>query len=328
MKVLVTGATGFLGEWLAERLVKEGHHVQVLCRNPSKLSAELQKQVHVICGDIVEKQDLEKASLGCEVVFHLAGYIGYTSSERQQMEQVNVLGTENAVHGALKAGVRRFIHMSSVVTVGASPTPEVLNENSTYNLAPYNFGYPETKRAAEQLVVQAVQSKGLDSIILNPSTIYGAGDALKGSRNTQLKVARGRFPFYTRGGVSVVNVEAIVDACIQACTRGKTGERYILSGENVTIQQLFQMIAHEAGVKPPRFFLPNTIVRSLGQLGDFLEKRGKKGPVNSESAYMSTLYHWFDSTKAAQELSFKSQSAKESIKASVQWMKQEGLLNP
>ncbi len=317
-----------MGSWLAKRLVKDGHTVSLLCRNEKKLSPILRQGARTFAGDVVNADDVKNAVNSCEIVFHLAGLIGYKASEREAMEKVNVSGTKNIVRACLQSNVKRLIHMSSVVTVGASLTPVTLNEESPYNLEPYSFGYPETKRAAEQIVMESCKNEGLNAVILNPSTIYGAGDAAKGSRNTQLKVARGRFPFYTRGGVSIVDVRDVVEACISAISRGQSGERYILSGENVTIHQLFRLIAAEAHVKPPTFLLPNPIVRSLGKLGDFLEKRGKKGPVNSESAYMSTFYHWFDHSKATTTLGFKSRPALDSIRESVQWMKSEGLLKP
>jgi dihydroflavonol-4-reductase len=167
----------------------------------------------------------------------------------------------------------------------------------------------------------------LNAVMINPSTIYGAGDAKKGSRGTQLKVARAKFPFYTAGGVSVVAVEDVVDAIISAWKRGRSGERYIISGENLTIKQLFTEIAQAAGVKPPSIFLPTPIVKLLGKIGDLMESFGSKGPINSENAWTSTLYHWFDSSKAKKELGLNPKSASYAIGQSVAWMKQNGYLD-
>lgn len=136
-----------------------------------------------------------------------------------------------------------------------------------------------------------------------------------------MKVARGSFPFYTSGGVSIIAIEDIVTSILAAWEKGRTGERYILSGENITIKTLFEIIAAEAGVKPPRIYLPNPIVHALGKLGDALESIGKKGPINTENAWTSTLFHWFDSSKAQRELGLKPRPAQQAIAASVQWMK-------
>ncbi|MGZ3723480.1 MAG: dihydroflavonol 4-reductase, partial [Bdellovibrionales bacterium] len=141
------------------------------------------------------------------------------------------------------------------------------------------------------------------------------------------KVAQGKFPFYTSGGVSIVSVHDIVAAVLKGREVGKNGERYILSGENITIKKLFTEIADLAGVKPPSIHLPNLVVRGLGKIGDALEAIGKKGPINTENAWTSTLFHWFDHTKATRELGFNPRPAREALGESVEWMKQNGYLN-
>jgi dihydroflavonol-4-reductase len=217
--------------------------------------------------------------------------------------------------------------MSSVVAIGASFDGTPLNEESPFNLSRLNLGYFETKRDAEIIVQQACQRGQLEAVILNPSTIYGAADAKKGSRKTQVKVAQGKFPFYTSGGASIVSVHDVVQAVLRARLSGRNGERYILSGENLTIHQLFQQIADLAGVESPKIYLPNPVVHGLGKLGDLLEKFGKKGPLNSETAWTATLFHWFDHGKASAELGFNPRPAAEALKESVDWMKQNGILN-
>ena len=164
-------------------------------------------------------------------------------------------------------------------------------------------------------------------MIVNPSTIYGSGDAKKGSRSVQVKVAQGKFPFYTYGGASIVGVEDVVDGIMQAWEKGRSGERYILSYENWTVQKLFSTIADEAGAKRPAYGLPTSLLRNLGAAGDkFLRPLGLKGPITRENAWTSTMYHWFDNSKARRELGFNPKPANEAIRKSVQWMKENGLL--
>lgn len=327
MKSLITGATGFLGQWLALQLLEEGHEVSLLVRNPSKLTESLKKAHHIHIGDISDPISLQKAFQKQDRVFHLAGLIAYKRSEREAMEQVNVVGTQNVVDACLSTGVSRLVHMSSVAAVGASfDGKELLNEDSPYNLHHLNLGYFETKRKAEELVIQACKEKTLDAVMLNPSNIYGAGDAEKGSRKTQIKVASGKFPFYPVGGCSVIRVEDAVQATIRASAVGRKGERYILAGENITIHDLFQKIARAGGAQPPKIKLTRFMALQLGALGDLMEKIGLKGPISSENAWTSTLYHWFDHSKAKKELDFKPLPADVAIENSVRWMKDKGLL--
>src|SRR5690606_38059941 len=155
--------------------------------------------------DVTDPQSVDSATRGMDSVFHLAGLIAYTRSERAAMERVNVQGTRNVIDACRAAKVKKLVHLSSVVAIGASfDGKTLLNEESEFNLGHLNLGYFETKRKAELHVVDAAKRGDFETVILNPGTIYGAGDAKKGSRKTQIKVAQGRFPFYPSGGVNVV----------------------------------------------------------------------------------------------------------------------------
>lgn len=328
MKVLVTGANGFLGSWLTRALARQGHEVYALVRAQSDLSELDGVDCNYVFGDVTDLESLYKSFSGIDTVFHLAGLIAYKKSDRNQMEKVNVFGTENVIEACLTKGVRKLVYVSSVVAVGAGfNQTQVLNEESPYNVSKLNLGYFETKHAAEKLVVDAFKNKGLDCVIVNPSTIYGEGDAKKGSRKTQLKVAQGKFKFYTSGGVSVVAVEDVVTAIISAWTAGRSGERYILSGDNITIKELFQYIAEEAGVPAPAKKIPRAVIFTLGRIGDLMESFGMKGSLSTENAWTATMFHWFDNSKAKKELGFNPRPAREAIRSSVKWMKENGLLS-
>ncbi|WP_253721034.1 SDR family oxidoreductase [Bdellovibrio bacteriovorus] len=327
MKILVTGANGFLGSWVTRALVNEGHHVYALVRPKSDLSELSGVQCKYVHGDVTDVHSLLEAFKGVDTVFHLAGVIAYKKSQRHLMDKVNVEGTANVVSVCREHKVRRLVYLSSVVAIGAGYTPQdILNEDSAYNISDLNLGYFETKHEAEKIVKKACDKGEINAVMLNPSTIYGAGDAKKGSRKMQLKVAQGKLKFYTSGGVNVVAVEDVVQGILSAWKNGRNGERYILSGENILIKDLFAMIAAEAGVKPPPYQMPDSVLHTVGAIGDAMEKLGLKGPLSRENAYTATMYHWFDSSKAQKELGFKPRPAREAIHNSVQWMKDQGLL--
>lgn len=328
MKVIITGANGFLGSWLTKALLKEGHDVYCLVRKNSDLSELQDVQPNYLFGDVTNKASLQKAFQGMDVVFHLAGLVAYKKSDRQKMDLVNVQGTQNVVDVIEELKIPKLIHISSVVAVGASMSPnEILDENSEYKIANLNLGYFETKKQAEEIVHQATLENRIHAVIVNPSTIYGYGDAKKGSRKMQVKVAQGKFPFYTSGGVNVVAVEDVVNGILSAWKIGKNGERYILAGENITIQQLFSLIAKSAGIQPPRYLLPNWLLFAIGYVNDFLEVFNVKGPISKENANTATMYHWFKNDKAKKELNFNPRPAEEAVKKSVDWMKKQGLIN-
>lgn len=326
-KVLVTGANGFLGSWLTRALVEEGHDVYALIRENSDLSELDGVKCSYLYGDVTNILSLLEAFKGMDTVFHLAGLIAYKKSQRAIMEKVNVDGTSNVVQVCREHKIRKLVYLSSVTAIAAGFTPEeIFTEDSEYNISGLNLGYFETKKSAEEIVKAACAKHEVDAVILNPSTIYGPGDAKKGSRKMQVKVAQGRFKFFTSGGVNVVAVQDVVQGILSAWKKGRTGERYILSGENITIKELFAMIAAEAHQPAPHKQLPDWLLHGLGIVGDAMEAAGLKGALSRENAWTSTMFHWFDNTKAKRELDFNPRPAKEAIHNSVQWMKEHSLV--
>jgi dihydroflavonol-4-reductase len=322
-KALVTGASGFLGQWLTKKLIEMNHEVSVLVRGSDYPLAK----ARIFKGDITDFESVSKACVGQDVVFHLAGIISYDERQRSLMEKVNVGGTFNVVTACEKQHVEKLIHLSSVVAVGAGfSSNQILNEQSTYNLTKYNFGYFETKRKAEKLVLEAAKNKKIFGVCINPSTIYGEGDAVKESRNTQLSAARGKLLFYPSGGVSIVSVEDVIDGTIAAYEKGRSGERYILSGENLYLKEVFTSISKLAGQSPPKFQMPDFIMKTLANIDRLAGKVGMHGPLPAERALVSTMFHWYDHSKATFELGFQPRPAVYALEKSVNWMKSHGYI--
>lgn len=327
MKVLVTGANGFLGALLTKRLLEEGHQVKALVRKSSDLSELAEVKPEYVHGDVTDRASLIENFRDQEIIFHLAGYIAYKKSERPLMDKVNVMGTQNVVEACAQVKTPQLLHLSSVVAIGSSFTQQVLNETSAYNIHHLNLGYFETKKQAEDIVITAAKQNRIHAICVNPSTIYGNGDAKKGSRKNQIKVARGELGFYTSGGVNVVAAEDVLDGILLAIRKGRNAERYILSSENMTIQTLFQKIAQAAGVAAPTVKMPDWVLHTLGILGDTATSFGIKAGISRENAYTATMFHWFDCQKARNELGYKPRSADIAIENSVRWMRDNGYLN-
>ena len=316
MKALVTGASGFLGSWLCKELRKEGWEVHALLRPTSDRSALTEQGLCFHTGDVTDLDSFTRSARGMDLIFHLAGLVSHSEKQLKAMWEVNVQGTTHAIE-VCRVQKAKLIHISSVVTVGASVRPIVLNEESPYDFSLSQIGYFSSKKEAEIRVQSACKTGKISAVILNPSTVYGAGDMQKISRRVQLKVAQGRFPFYTSGGVSVVDVLSVVKACMQAVEKGKQGERYILSGDNISIKELFSLIAKAAKVKPPFIPLNHFLLRILAELGTGLQNLGLAFPISQESARLASLYHWFDHSKAERELDFSPKKAEQAIKESV-----------
>lgn len=326
MKILVTGANGFLGSWLTKTLLEQGHDVSVLIRDKKEFPQFESRGLIPFHGDVTNIESLKPAVQGQDQIYHLAGLIAYSRDQYDLMNHVNVHGTENVLQVAAEKKVKRVQLASSVVAVGGSFKPDVLNEESLYTLDALKLGYHESKRSAERVLKKYVNEGKVDGVIINPSTVYGAGDAAKSTRSTQLKVAQGKMFYYPPGGVSVVAVEDVVDGMVKAMEKGRSGERYILSGENLTLKDLFHRIAEIAGVKKAWIPLPTGVLKTLACVDNSLSNVGLKGPLPSERAIVATMFHWYDSSKARQELGFSARPAQQAIANSVHWMSQQGLL--
>eukprot|EP00455_Lapot_gusevi_P034226 TRINITY_DN3766_c0_g1_i5.p1 TRINITY_DN3766_c0_g1~~TRINITY_DN3766_c0_g1_i5.p1 ORF type:complete len:212 (-),score=41.89 TRINITY_DN3766_c0_g1_i5:12-647(-) len=181
----------------------------------------------------------------------------------------------------------------------------------------YNLGYFETKRKAEMLVLEYVRKGLVDAVILNPSNVYGAGDAAKTSRSTQIKVAAGRMPFYTGGGINIVRVQDVVAGFLLAWNRGRSGERYILGGDNISVKELLTLYAEAGKVRAPFLQLPTFLLLAAGSLG-FLPY---------EKIRPAQMYLWYDCSKAKRELGFDPKPARVAVQESVEWMKTHGYLD-
>ncbi len=315
MNCLVTGASGFIGSWLVRKLIHEGHQVKVLCRPTSDFRLILDLEFEKCFGDITDPKTITPALSDIDTVFHLAGYIGYKKSDHALMDQVNVQGTDNIYKLSLKNNIKNFIFLSSVTAIGASFSPfESLDETSKYNLSDLNFGYAESKRKGEAIVFGTNSS--MKCVVLNPSTVYGPGDMLKSSRKNQLMAMKGQLKFYPYGGVSVVGVHDVVDAIYKSVTLGVHGQRYILSGDNLFIKDLMDKICFHAKSNPPKFQIPGFILDTLGFVGDNFTN-GK--PLDSETAQVIQLFHWYKNEKAVNQLEFKPSPSDQVIKSSVDW---------
>jgi dihydroflavonol-4-reductase len=332
--VFVTGGTGFLGSHLLEALTKQDDIlIKSLYRSEESLKDLLDeipdlrnsKKLQWVQGDLFsDGWSLE----GVEIVYHLAGFVGYKEEDRKKMDKVNVEGTKRLLEMVSKLEKKpKFIHLSSVVAVGAGlDSSMVLDENSKYNVSKYNLGYFETKKKAEDLVFEYANRYNFFAVCLNPSTIYGPRDMKKSSRKGQLSMARGRLNFYPEGGVSIVHVKDVCSALLKAPEFGVSGERYILSGDNITIYALLKAIAEICGKKPPKYKLSKILLLSLGFLGSTLSKVGLKTGLSFEKMKVVTMYHWFKSEKAQKNLDFKPTPYKKCLEDSLNWAKKEGLL--
>ncbi len=318
-KIFLTGGTGFIGTALNSALNRLGFEVTALVRDGSDATLLEAAGSQVVRGSILDTDLLKSCCQAADGVFHLAGVISHRESEAAEMEAVNVNGTR-AIIDALAGRSAKLIYISSVAAIGALFQPGTpLTENAEFNLSQMHLPYFDTKYRGEQLVQSAVRDMELNATILNPSTVFGPRDGLKGSRAAHVKAIRGKLLGCPVGGVSIASLDAVVEAMIAAFRVGRRGERYILAGENITIVQMFQILAAFGRVKAP-VEIPTRLLEFAAAFLSPLSRLGIEPPLNKIAVRTATLYHWFNSEKARRELNYCPLPAAEALELSAKWI--------
>lgn len=321
MKILVTGATGFVGSHVVKKLLKEGHGVRILRRQKSSTQLLAGLPVETAIGDVTDRSSVLNAVNGCEIVFHVAGLVSFWAGNEKLQKKINVDGTRNVVEACLQYKVRRLIHTSSIAALGYAPEGKLGNENTDYNWWPYRISYNNTKHWAEEEVRQGIQ-RGLDAVFVNPAVIFGPGDLNLNAGAIVFQIARRNLPVYFEGGCCVCDVEDVAQGQIQAWLKGKTGERYILGGENYSWKELFTLIAEVIGVPPPKWKIPIPLLTLLAYGYDRIGRLKKKEPpLTPESIRISAVPCFYSSDKAIRELGYTITPFRETIRKTYEWYK-------
>lgn len=294
---------------MCRALVEQGHQVRAFHRAASPLTLLDGLPVEHALGDLTAPETLRLAMAGIEVCFHAAALLG-AQQDASRLQAVTVAGTRAVLAAAREAGVRRVVHTSSAAALGAPEvgpvSPERLdaipcmNENHTWNLSPAAYPYGYAKYLAE-LEVQKAVAQGLDVVIVNPTGVFGARDVHRQSRSLVVQAARGGIPVSIPGGWNVVHIEDVTAGHLAALERGRTGERYLLGGENLTFTRFLQMLADVTGAPPPRGTLPMWVVRTLGVAA----RAGRafiRLPVDVTLIALAGRYFFYDLAKAQNEL--------------------------
>lgn len=323
MKVLVTGATGHIGNVLVRSLLKNGYDVTAFVRNKEKLNALDGLSVSFAYGDVRDIESLKMAFKGIDVVFHLAGLIDIGNGNKKQMYEVNVNGTKNVVNACKEMKVKKLIYTSSVHAIPTKPKGEIITETKTFSPDLVKGTYAKTKAEATKYVLEA-NSKDLEVIITHPSGVIGPYEYIT-SNLGQLIIdcAHRKMGAYLDGGYNFVDVRDVADGLVSALEKGKAGECYILAGHYVTIKELMKYVQDITGVPAPKFKIARWFAYATGALSEIYYKIVKQKPLfTSYSVYTTGTNANFSIDKAKKELGYFPRDFKETMVDTIYWMKE------
>jgi len=320
--VLVTGATGFLGEHLCGQLVDQGHFVRGLARTRSAVLDEL--GVELIRGDVLTGDELDKALDGVSAVFHLAGAVSRDPDDAQRMMRLHVDGTRRVLERMAAANVRRMILASTSGTIGVSKREEILDESAPYaEEIVAGWPYYASKIYQERLAFEHGQRLGIEVVAVNPSLLLGPGDRRLSSTGDVRRFLKKQVPTIPDGGINFVDVRDAAAATAAALDKGRAGERYLLGGPNWTTKEFFERLGRVAKINPPRLKLPSSWNKFGASLVEELYRwRGKEPPIERISVEMAEHYWWIDSSKAEHELGFAQRDPQLTLVDTVRYLRQ------
>jgi dihydroflavonol-4-reductase len=326
MLAFVTGATGFVGSHVARVLAEQGADLRLLVRSGSDPKNIEGLKADRVAGDLCDPASLEKAMAGCDVVFHVAADYRLWVRDPERMYRANVEGTRAILKAALQNGVRRVVYTSSVATMGFSSNGHVADENSPVSLENMIGPYKRSKFLAEEVAIEAGHS-GMDVVVVNPSTPVGERDIRPTpTGRIILDFLKKKFPAYVDTGLNLVDVTECAHGHVAALEKGRTGERYILGGENLTLKQILDELAAITGLPSPKVRVPYVVALATGVVDEILTGRILKREPRAtiDAVRMGRKKMFVSSNKAARELGWKIVPVDNALRCAVEWFRANG----
>jgi len=328
LTTLVTGASGFVGAAVVRALLAEGEHVRALVRASSDRTNLEGLPVEIAIGDITDRSSLDPAIHGCRFVFHVAADYRLWAPDPRPMFAANVDGSLNVVESAAEHVIERLVYTSSVAVLGIHADRTPADETSPVSIADMIGPYKRSKYVAEEAVKRRAAELGLSLVVVNPSTPIGPGDVRPTPTGRIIvDAATGRMPAFVDTGLNLVHVDDVARGHLLALERGVAGERYILGGDDLTLERILALVAKHCGRRPPRLRLPRASVYPVAVISEIIARiTGKEPRVTLDGLRMARKHMYFSSRKANRELGYRWREPEEAIVDALDWFRQNGYL--
>ena len=326
MKVLVTGATGFIGSHIAQLLAAQGAGLRLLVRSSSNLDNIAGLNAETVIGDLQDATSLKKAMHGCEYVFHVAADYRLWVRDPQEMYRSNVEGTRNIIRAAQETGVLRVIYTSSVATMGFGHSGEVADESSPVAVKDMIGHYKRSKFMAEQIALEA-GTQGANVVVVNPTTPVGEQD-IKPTPTGRIIVdflAR-KFPAYVDTGLNVADVREVARGHLLAMEKAEPARCYILGGENLTLKAILDRLSSLTGLPSPAVRVPHTVALGFAVFDQFFTGMilRKEPRATIDAVRMGRKKMFASSARAERELGYRVAPVDDALQRAVRWFQAHG----
>lgn len=323
-RVFVTGGTGLIGSALVARLAARGDQVVALARSETAAQALQGRGAHPVRGDALDEERLARGMEGCELAFNVAGVNSLCVDDARPMQTVNAQAPVIAVRAAKRAGVARLVHTSSAATIGEPPG--TLGNEQTRHRGWYLSTYERTKTEGERAAFAAARELGQDLVCVNPSSVQGPGRT-GGTGKFLLAFLDGRLKVFVPTNVSLVDIADCVEGHLLAAERGTAGERYLLSGVTLTISQAFTLAGDVANVRREPRLLPRPLATVAATIVERSFRLARRHPPVCREMVRTLLHgHRYDGSRAERELGLTYTHPRETLRRTVQWAREQGLL--
>lgn len=327
MKILVTGATGFVGSHVARQLAAAGHSVRALVRPTSNVKVLDGAACEFFEGDLRDAASLTRAMQGVQRVYHVAADYRLWTKNPAELYESNVEGTRRLIETAHRAGADRIVYTSTVATIAVPRHGALPNEDTWAKLDEMIGHYKRSKFLAEQVALDAARA-GAPVIIVNPTAPVGPGDwKPTPTGRIVLDFLKGKMPAYVDTGLNVAPVEDVAAGHLLAAEKGRIGERYILGGRNMTLKQILDALAAIAGRSAPRIRLPHAVALLAGYADEIFSRvLGREPQIPVEGVKMSRHKMFVESDKAHRELGYQPSKVEAALERAVRWYEEHGYI--
>ena len=321
--VLVTGATGFVGKQLALSLAGSGHKVHAMYRSEATIGELEHPNIRLFKGTLTDLASIDNAMKGCDQVYHLAAFAAVWTRKPEEIYEQNVQGTANILESALKHGVKRIVHTSTAGVFG--PSGEKPNSEDNPIAETHFVHYDRSKAQAEQTINTYVRD-GMDVLIVNPTRVYGPGKL--GDSNGVTRMIRdyikGKWHIIPGNGQSVGNyvyIDDVVEGHILAMDKGRTGERYLLGGSDLSFNEFFNILKEVTGSHYFLIKIPLFIGISIAAIMLTIAKLTGRMPLITPGLLKRYSHNWaVSSEKARSELGYDPVDFREGVRRTVEWL--------